>query len=334
MEAGLVSLGTTLKITQVTASGFQTVLTSFENEDNAYNALRSARQAASDAFQAQMGLVAAWLATAKGVLVARFGIRWSTLWAQAGFINHSTAIPANLADQIALTGRIAAFFTANPSYEVPSLEVTAAQATLLANGARDAQQALINAQQALAGKDQQWTTAWQALVDQMRALIKILSFTLAKDDPRWLAFGLNMPATNTTPGQPQNVNAHMDTNGNVVVQCDPVSLALRYRWRARILGFQGDYTLAASTTEPLAALSGYSPGDTLEIIVQGVNGGLQGVASEPIVFTVPVVNAATPKATEPKTSVQQNGSANGSTNGSHGRTLTNGNGHSSHSRAA
>lgn len=35
----------------------------------------------------------------------------------------------------------------------------------------------------------------------MRTLIKNLQGKLAKDDPRWLVFGLQMPAANATPGQ-------------------------------------------------------------------------------------------------------------------------------------
>lgn len=60
----------------------------------------------------------------------------------------------------------------------------------------------------------------------------------------------------------------------------------------RLAGLQPDYQLARSTTEPLAAISGVLPGQTVEFIVQGVNAGLQGVASDPILFTVPSPGSA------------------------------------------
>ena len=160
----------------------------------------------------------------------------------------------------------------------------------------------------------------------MRALIKNLEGKLAKDDPRWLAFGLNMPATSSTPGKPVSLAAHTDDTGAIVVQCDAVALATRYRWRMLLVGVQTEYQLAASTTEPLAAIADVAAGQTVQIIVQAVNGGRQGVASEPIVFTLPPARSAgfaNRTATEevPASGEKSNGAGNG-------------NGHSRHARAA
>ena len=60
------------------------------------------------------------------------------------------------------------------------------------------------------------------------------------------------------------------------------------------------------------------PGQTAQIIVQAVNGNLQGVASEPIQFTMPLVaraNTAETVAAIPAVVPATNGS-NGHTNGS------------------
>jgi hypothetical protein len=40
--------------------------------------------------------------------------------------------------------------------------------------------------------------------------------------PGWLALGLQMPGTNTTPGKPVDVKAHIDDISNIIVQCDPI----------------------------------------------------------------------------------------------------------------
>src|SRR5439155_24719002 len=100
---------------------------------------------------------------------------------------------------------------------------------------------------------------------------------LASDDTRWLSFGLQMPATITTPGQPVNLSAHLDDTGAIVVQCDAVPLTTRYRWRMLLVGLQQDYQLAASTPWPIGSIAGVPPGQTAQIIVQAVNNGLQGV---------------------------------------------------------
>ena len=158
----------------------------------------------------------------------------------------------------------------------------------------------------------------------MRALIKILGATLEDNDPRWLSFGLQMPSTITTPGQPVNVQAHLDETGAVVVQCNAVPLASRYRWRMLRVGVETPYSLVARSVDPIGTINSVLPGQTVEIVVQAVNGNLQGIASEPIRFTMPVVN---PAATMPKASaavpavdeivISSNGNgSNGHSNGS------------------
>lgn len=286
MEAGLTVYGSALKIAQITPAGFQLELAAFIAQDNSYNAARSSRQTASDSYQAAIGMVADWLQVTKNVLTGRFGNRWSTEWAQAGFINPSIAIPSNAGDQLGLAVRLVAFFTANPSYEVASMNVTAAQGTSLRTAALTAQQSLAAATVTLNTISGTWQTVYDTLTASMRALIKILGASMGGDDPRWLAFGLNMPATTTTPGKPVNVTAHMDSNGNIVVQCDAVPLATRYRTRMLLVGVQTEYQLAARSVDPVAVISDVVPGQTAQIIVQAVNGGLQGVPSEPIQITV------------------------------------------------
>ena len=73
-----------------------------------------------------------------------------------------------------------------------------------------------------------------------------------------------------------HLTAHTDDTGAVVVQCDAVPLATRYRWRMLIVGVQTEYQLAASTTEPLASIGDVAAGQTVQIIVQAVKWGSAG----------------------------------------------------------
>ena len=183
MESGLVELGVALDITQITAAEFQTYLTAFSNADNAFNAGRSARQTASDIYQAALVAMDDWLAVTKGVLLGRFGYRWTTEWAQAGFINYTTQLPRKIEDRIALTGRLAAFFTKNPSYEVPNMKVTAAQAAAVQSTVLAKQLGLTNSTRGLAVLSEAWTGAFEALTNEMWLLIRILQATLGASDP-------------------------------------------------------------------------------------------------------------------------------------------------------
>jgi hypothetical protein len=264
-------------------------LTAFVNADSGFNAARSARQAASDSQTGALTTLFDWLTTARNVLAGRFGNRWSTEWAQAGFTTPSVALPTRIAEQLAIALSMTNFFTANPSYEVASMKVTAAEGKTLRDAALAAQQTVTDAAVALSNQSTVWDTASDALTTMMRALIKILSATIGDDDTRWLAFGLNIPASNTTPGKPQNLVLTTDDKGAVVAQCDAVPLATRYRWRMRPVGQQTDYELVARSTEPVAVIRDLEAGQSIEVLVQAVNGTQQGVASEPVVMTLPAI---------------------------------------------
>lgn len=252
-------------------------------------------------------------------LATKFGTRWNTEWAQAGFINHTTAIPSKIEDRLALTLALVNFFTATPSFEVPSLNQTAAYGTTLRNAALTGQQAWTVATIKFNDAGAAWNTAYTTLTDGMRALLRNLSSVLGDEDPRWLSFGFGKPATPTTPGKPVNVTAQLDQTGSIMVQNDAVPLATRYRYRRMIVSVETSYTLATSSKEPIGTIQGILPGQTVQIIVQAVNGSLQGVASDPIQFTIPPV-AKKAEASEPVNDVAHREvtmpSANGHANGS------------------
>ena len=326
--AGLTSLGAALKITILTPAQLQADLHAFTSADNAYNEGRSTQQTASDAFHAADEAIVSWLGDVRKVLAAHFGNHWNTQWAQAGYVNRTTAAPRKIDDRLALCARVAAFFTAHSTYEVDSLEVTAAHANALETEAQTTRQAWTNATQALTTIGDTWDAAFTKLTDDLWSLIKVLQATLDGNDPRWLAFGLQMPDTITTPGQPVQVTAHTDETGTIIVQCEEVARATRYRWRTLLVGLQTNYVLAASGKEPLAALTGFAPGQTVEIVAQAVNGALQGVASVPIQFTMPIVRAKMEKA-ESATATAEVPVVKGFTHRS-----GNGNGHAVKARAA
>lgn len=212
-------------------------------------------------------------------------------------------MPENAEEKLGLALRLIGFFTANPGYEVPSMNVTAAEGTLWRNATVTAQQTLASAVVTLKSAGETDETAAEALRVEMRMLIGILAKVLGRSDPRWVAFGLNIPSANTTPGQVTGVTASdqgmlADGTSAILVNCDPQPLAQRYRYRMLIVGVETEYRLAASSTEPMASIKGMLPGQTVEIIAQAVNGSAQGVASEPIQYTVPLavqkVTAAAP----------------------------------------
>ena len=183
MQTGIVQVGAGVPITMVTTAQVQTDLDAFSAVEASFNAGRSTRLAVSEVFQGKMEAIYGWLLAVSNVLASRFGTRWSTAWAQAGFVNRSTRIPTKTEEQLGLALSLVKFFTANPTFEVPSMKLTAAEGTTLRNAALTAQQTLTTAVVSLNTIGEAWTTAYETLVGAMRALIKNLEGKLAKDDP-------------------------------------------------------------------------------------------------------------------------------------------------------
>ena len=289
MTNGINTVGASVPVTMTTAKILSASTQAFATADNSFNAGRSTFQTASDAYQATLGPLYTWLLNLSNVLANRFGTRWNTQWAQAGFINNTTAIPNRTPQRITLAQRLVDFLTKNPDYEVPSMGLTAAAGTALVAATQSAQTSLKAAEATQKQLGHAWTTAYETLVANMNELLKNLEAKLKKDDTRWLAFGLQIPATITTPAQPQNVRAHVDPSSGIIVQCDPVRNAARYRFRMMIIGVQTDYALVAGATEPLTAIKKkVLPGQTVQIIVQAVSGHMQSVPSEPVLLTIPL----------------------------------------------
>ncbi len=215
---------------------------------------------------------------------------------------------------------------------MPSRNLTLAFGTTLRSATLAAQKTISDETVKLDEFGKAWTVANNALVGQMKDLLRNLSSVLADNDARWLSFGLQLPSTITTPGQPVNVTAHMDDQGRVVVQCDATPLATRYRTRIKVVGVDTDYRLAASSTEPIMLGGGVQAGQTIQIIVQAVNGSLQGVASEPIQFTVllPVSHRAETKSVAPAATLPVEDEIVLAARNGHGS--TNGNEHTNGSR--
>ncbi len=287
MKGGLTALASELGITQITPKQFGQQVDGLKSSQNKFEGSRSAKQAASDEMKPADTAVSDFIMTARNAFIKSFGTRWNTMWAQAGWTDRTTAVPRKVAQQRTLIDAIAAFLTDNPSYEVPPLNVTAKEAANLYKAAVAADEKVVKAKTAQGTAKDTRAADEKAMRKSARMLIGILKGVLADNDPRWETFGLQMPANKMTPGQPVNVVAYMDPTGAVRVNCDAVPLADRYRFRSMIVGAERDYRLAASSLVPTALLKKFMPGDTLRIIAQAVNGNSQGVASEPIEFTVP-----------------------------------------------
>ncbi len=117
----------------------------------------------------------------------------------------------------------------------------------------------------------------------------------------------------------------------VLLECDAMPLATRYRYRRMIEGVDTTYQLVASSRTPMAMLEGVAGGLSMLFTAEAVNGGAQSVPSDPITVVTPstaeapVAKAAISEAElAPLAAISPNGSSNGN-----GSTNGNGNGYGS-----
>ncbi|MBA3833274.1 MAG: hypothetical protein H0X34_15545 [Chthoniobacterales bacterium] len=314
MYNGLVAFAAAIPVTMVNAAQMLASKTAFRNVGNTFNTSRNTLRNAYEVSKPAQDALYEWLLTVRAVLARRLGSRWSVAWAEAGFVSTSTAVPKTIEGRIALGLALVTYYTDNPSYEVADLDVTAAKATELTDAADSGQQGVTTAELALKDADTARRPTRVNLLDLMSTLVANLDKKLAKDDPRWLAFGLEMPSTPTTPVAPTGLRATV-MGMEILLECDATPLATRYRFRTRILDVENEFKLVASSLTPMAMLDGIAAGITLEIIVQAVNGNSQSVASTGILVTMPPVAAEKPVASEaelaPLAAIAPNGNGNG-----------------------
>jgi hypothetical protein len=331
MADGIGTVGASVPVTVITKPQMLALRTTFNGAENQFNAGRKTlRDAYTAAHTAEDGLYD-WLGAAKGVFVSNFGIRWSADWVAIGFVNNSNAIPPTVDDRLALAEDMVDFLELNPSYEVSSLNVTATYGQGVIDAVTAGQGDVATAEQGRDDLETARQAARTAIIGGMRGLIKNLEAKLTRNDPRWLAFGLQKPGARVTPAKPTGLSVILTGSETAQAHCDVTPLATRYRFRMRQVGPGFTYRLVASTVDPLANIA-VAPGTMVEIIVQAVNDNLQSVPSDPFLLTIPAADAAVAEVAPPAAptvaelaplvAIQPNGNGKAKTNGNGSRAVT------------
>jgi hypothetical protein len=202
-------------------------------------------------------------------------------------------VPHDNTSKIVLASSLETYFTNNPDNERADSDVTAATAGVMAETMQGLEIEVMDAKQALRTAEGVLNPARATAKNVISTLSANLNKKLAPDDPRWIAFGLPMPASQKTPVAPQNVSVTMDMTGAMIVSCPAVpGPVTRYRGRMLIVGVDTKYRLVFSGVEPMGRITTVQPGVTVQLTMQAVNGNAQSVASEPVIFTVPNVGHA------------------------------------------
>jgi len=248
-------------------------LTAALAKESAFQAKRHAKLTATAAQTVADSNGKAFIASAKRVLENYLGGTWSAAWAEAGFVNNSTAVPKTIAERQASLGALQTYFTAHANHQNVPLQVTAAKAgtffTALSDKRSTVNDVTRQAGQAKAERD----AAVKVLRTRMTGLVNELAQLLAKDDARWYAFGLSRPVDTDLPGIPDALVITPGAAGSGTAYADwaDARRAVRYRLWKKVTGVDTDFVPVLTVTDSDATMTGLPVGATVEIRVIAVN---------------------------------------------------------------
>ncbi|MBK8039879.1 MAG: fibronectin type III domain-containing protein [Verrucomicrobiaceae bacterium] len=201
------------------------------------------------------------------------GERWNAGWEPTGFPDQSTGVPNTQDKRFTLLDALKNYFTAVPASENAGMGATAALCEA-------AWAALSNARQTVSACESAQTTAFDAraaatdsLRKRVRGLINELDTLIAVDDPRWEAFGLNIPANPSAPDPVGSVSAAPMGNGRVEVSYLYATRATRYKIETFITGVDTEWQSKASAKDLEVILKGFTAGQSVKVRVIATNDG-------------------------------------------------------------
>lgn len=269
------------------ASGLQTAQTAHLAAQAAKTTLYAAQRSADSNARAFIGM-------ASNVLGNYLGSQWSGTWAETGFPNQSTAVPATIGERQALLASLQTYFTNHAAHANAPLNITAAQAGTLFTTLSDARSAVNNGLADTGQKRGVRNAAQKKLTKRLAGLIAELDQLLEGDDPRWLAFGLHIPDAAVTPEAPSSVVLTLGGPGEVLADWDDVPNADHYRVFKQAVGVDADFVVAGSPSDSDFLIAGVGDGVTLRVKVSAVSGSLESPTSPVAEITLAAGGGAGP----------------------------------------
>ena len=204
----------------------------------------------------------------------KLGERWNPKWEPTGFPTHSTAIPLTPDERFTLLADLKEYFTAVPANESVDMGATAAACDAAWTALSNARQTEADAGSAQTTAFNNRATAADTLRKRVRGLINELGDLIADDDPRWEAFGLNIPANPSAPESVASVTAAALGNGRFEVNWPYATRAVRFRLETFITGVDTEWQNKGSFKDLETILKGFTAGQNVKVrVIAGNDGG-------------------------------------------------------------
>lgn len=254
---------------------------------NDYKTAITAKTTLSTAVTVADSNAKAFIGSARRVLVNYLGEGYSQMWEASGFPDQSTAVPGTQGKRQALLLSLKNYFTANPTQANAPLNITAAQAGTLFTALSDARSAAADGNNIAGQKKSVRDDAMLALRRRLSGLISELGQLLEDNDPRWLAFGLNLPGATNLPDVADSVVLTAGPAGTVLVDWSDTARATRYRVFKQVVTVDLNFIAAVTVTDSDATLSGLLSGKTVRIKIIAANDAGEAQASTVAEIVVP-----------------------------------------------
>ena len=287
MADGCTAHEVALGILQNKAEPMRGALTAARTADDTYQAAKTGKLNAVQAQSTADRNARAFIMITRDMLKPHLGTSWSQMWAEAGFVGGSLAVPATLAERLELLMSLKTYLTAHGAYQSEQMGVTSVDANSLYSALSTARSTVNACRADLGTKKTARTAAVSPLRKRMRGLITELTQLLPGDDARWNAFGLNMPDAVGLPEVPEELTVIGGGAGHLLATWESAALAERYRVFKRVVGVDTDFVLAATVTDTESNLNTFTPGQIVRVRVTAVNDAGESLPSDAVEQTVP-----------------------------------------------
>jgi len=213
-----------------------------------------------------------------------FGTQYSQAFDVTGLVG-SIEIPVGVDDLIVLMNTMALFFTANPTLEVAVRNITAVHLQAMGDALAAAQAAVITEEATVGQLVMTRDAAFAALVKRMRGVIDECNQVLDPLDPRWKAFGLNMPGAEETPDKVDGLQATLVGPTTAALKWNAPARAGYFHVFQRIHGVDTELVSVATVDDPDCTLESLPASTTIDFAISALNNGGEGQMSEIVTVT-------------------------------------------------
>ncbi len=287
MADGLNAHEAAIGVKQNKEADVRAALTAAITAQGNFKAAQTAKVALSTAVTVADSNAKAFIGAARRLLVNYLGEGWSQSWEATGFPNQSTAVPDTQAERQALLQSLQNYFIAHAAQENVPLNLTAAQAGVLFTALSDARSNAAAGNTDTGQKKNLRNAAVTALRTRMSGLVNELGQLLDDNDPRWLAFGLNLPSATALPDQADSLVLTAGGAGVVLADWSDASRATRYRVFKQVAGVDTDFVFVTTVTDSDYTFTGLPGTKTVKVQIIAANDAGEAPPSTPAEIVVP-----------------------------------------------